>query len=290
MVLSNNCDHWVCGISHTLVTHTFIYKETHVNIICDGQNDPHFLVMVRSRFFNWKGIQENPDGSFTTKGLPEKRRLLKSLHTQGYRVRSRKNPDGTFSVYAVGIMAAKRARAPVMRVRTARTQESSMETPKRAYAPMRGRYVRIGGRPVKYRSLAPRYPISAQYPRPARMFPTRGQVTPARPTFYQKMAYRREQREKKELEWKKSEQEISEKMRKDRELAERQEAVRQIRKDELHAEYVQHERRMQAERLRGAASQPRQEQITGQATIPQRQKEQKIDRVELQAQREEQVI
>lgn len=104
------------------------------------------------------------------------------------------------------------------------------------------------------------------------------------------MAYRREQREKKELEWKKSEQEISEKMRKDRELAERQEAVRQIRKDELHAEYVQHERRMQAERLRGAASQPRQEQITGQATIPQRQKEQKIDRVELQAQREEQVI
>lgn len=221
--------------------------------------------MVRSRFFNWKGIQENPDGSFTTKGLPEKRRLLKSLHTQGYRMRSRKNPDGTFSVYAVG-MAAKRARAPVMRVRTARTQESSMETPKRAYAPMRGRYVRIGGRPVKYRSLAPRYPISAQYPRPARMFPTRGQVTPARPTFYQKMAYRREQREKKELEWRKTEQEISEKMRKDRELAERQEAVRQIRKDELHAEYIQHERRKQAE------------------------KEQKIDRVELQAQREEQVI
>ena len=80
------------------------------------------------------------------------------------------------------------------------------------------------------------------------------------------MAYRREQREKKELEWRKTEQEISEKMRKDRELAERQEAVRQIRKDELHAEYIQHERRKQAE------------------------KEQKIDRVELQAQREEQVI
>ena len=52
--------------------------------------------------FNWKGIYENSDGTFTTEGKIEKKRLLKSLHASGYTVRSTRNKDGSWTVAPVG--------------------------------------------------------------------------------------------------------------------------------------------------------------------------------------------
>ncbi len=64
--------------------------------------------MVRkAKKFNWQGISENYDGTFTATGKREKRRVLKALHEQGVAVRSRKNADGSFTVTPVGSVRVK---------------------------------------------------------------------------------------------------------------------------------------------------------------------------------------
>ena len=63
----------------------------------------------KTRKFNWQGIDENSDGTFTTKGKREKRRVLKALHEQGVAVRSRQNPDGSYTVTPVGSVKVKAA-------------------------------------------------------------------------------------------------------------------------------------------------------------------------------------
>jgi hypothetical protein len=61
----------------------------------------------KTKKFNWQGITENGDGTFTTQGKREKRRVLKALHEQGVAVRSRKNADGTYTVTPVGAVRVK---------------------------------------------------------------------------------------------------------------------------------------------------------------------------------------
>ena len=61
----------------------------------------------KTKKFNWQGIQENGDGTFTTVGKREKRRVLKALHEQGVAVRSRQNPDGSYTVTPVGAVKVK---------------------------------------------------------------------------------------------------------------------------------------------------------------------------------------
>ena len=59
--------------------------------------------------FNWQGIDENSDGTYTAQGRIEKRRLLKELHRQGVAIRSKHNDDGTWTVSPIGMRAPRRA-------------------------------------------------------------------------------------------------------------------------------------------------------------------------------------
>lgn len=64
--------------------------------------------------FNWKGIKDNSDGTFTTKDKWAKNRLVREFHRQKIRVRSEKIGQGRYYVFPVG---AKKERS--MRYRPA---------------------------------------------------------------------------------------------------------------------------------------------------------------------------
>lgn len=92
--------------------------------------------------FNWYGITDNGDGTYTAKSSMEKKRLVKSLHSSGYSVRSkRSSDDGSWSVVAVGTMRQVKRRGAHVGYKP-RT---------RAVRPV-GRYVPIGG---SYRRRGP---------------------------------------------------------------------------------------------------------------------------------------
>ena len=110
--------------------------------------------------FNWTGITDNGDGTFSTEGKIEKRRLLKSLHSSGYKVRSHKNADGSWTVSPIGAMRATRRRPVVGGFRP------------RYRAQQQGRYVPIGRMQKYHRRYGPAprprvYPVgySGSYPR-----------------------------------------------------------------------------------------------------------------------------
>ena len=109
----------------------------------------------KSQSFNWSGISDNGDGTFTTKGKIEKRRLLKEFHAQGVVVRSHRNSDGSWTVTPVGAVRPKGQ---------GRRRESG-----RGYRPQT-RYVgvpRVGGeRYVPYESLSHPRPGASFGPRP----------------------------------------------------------------------------------------------------------------------------
>jgi flagellar biosynthesis GTPase FlhF len=65
------------------------------------------VIRKSTKKFNWQGITENGDGTFTTVGKREKRRVLKALHEQGVAVRSKQNTDGTWTVTPVGSVRVK---------------------------------------------------------------------------------------------------------------------------------------------------------------------------------------
>lgn len=83
--------------------------------------------------FNWKGITDNGDGTFTAKTRVEKRRLLKSLHHSGYSVRSTRTAEGSWKVVAIGTRRQTRRRSTTTGGHKPRTQ----------YAKPAGRYVPI---------------------------------------------------------------------------------------------------------------------------------------------------
>ena len=73
----------------------------------------------------------------------EKRRLLKSLHSSGYKVRSHKNADGSWTVSPIGAMRATRRRPVVGGFRP------------RYRAQQQGRYVPIGRMQKYHRRYGP---------------------------------------------------------------------------------------------------------------------------------------
>lgn len=60
--------------------------------------------------FNWKNIEDNGDGTFTAYDGKAKKRILKEYHRQGITVRSRKQDDGTWTIYPVGTRQPRYAR------------------------------------------------------------------------------------------------------------------------------------------------------------------------------------
>jgi len=58
--------------------------------------------MPKKLSFNWSGITENGDGSFTVQGKAARKRLLKEFHKQGLQVRSQKQSDGTYILSGIG--------------------------------------------------------------------------------------------------------------------------------------------------------------------------------------------
>jgi hypothetical protein len=252
--------------------------------------------------FNWKGIADHGDGTFTTKGKREKSRLLKSLHTSGFKVRSRKNTDGSWNVSTVGYMRPSR-RQTVSRGIRPQVRAARMEGGGGRYRPIRGRYIPIRGRYVRYPSNMHRAPMggySGGYMGGPSFRPVRGSGK----SMYQKLAdwqkqrmKDRQERIKKESEWKKTEQEVNEKMKQDRIAKEREEATQQIKrnqeKDRLRQIAVQHEQEEQA-RMRSQQSQLTQQRHAEFRATRESQRSalppaQKVDQGQLQEAREESV-
>lgn len=170
--------------------------------------------------FNWKGISENDDGTYTTTGKIEKKRLLKSLHSSGYKVRSRRNPDGTWTVSPVGTMRPKKARS-------IRAYRSSVSVTRRSggYVPVQGRYVPIGSGRKMYRGNNPR----------PRMIHIGGIPSPrgaglgsSIQEWRKNRAIRLQKEQDAQIRAKKEREIMEEKMKKDREIAERQATVTEL--------------------------------------------------------------
>lgn len=239
--------------------------------------------MPKKGGFNWSGIIENNDGSFIAKGKPEKRRLLKSLHESGFKVRSRRNPDRSWSVSTVGTMRPVRrsvARGYHPAVRASRTTSPT------------GRYVRLG-------TGLKRYPIGPQnrpWARPMGATISMGSGyrmrRPTGPSLIQRYNARLQRIQEEKMERKKTEQEINKKMESERIQKEREETARQVQKNRLHEESMRFERAQRANRLREQASQPHVSFHAG-PVVPASQKksdEPKINSVALQAEREREIV
>ena len=211
--------------------------------------------------FNWQGITENTDGTFTTSGKREKTRLLKEFHRQGIAVRSRKNSDGSFIVSPVGSISRRLRSSRPIRVRP--------------------NYSGGGYRPAsRYKeSTYPRFPQGSGRTSPAYRSPGRGVMMGppprmglgagggggARPrpkgeSLFQKVIKSHKDRRLKDEEFKKNARETNEKMRQDRINQERQETAneinRQAEKRRLLQESAAHERHEQAEKMKRTMGQP----------------------------------
>lgn len=192
--------------------------------------------------FNWSGIDDNGDGTYTTESRIEKKRLLKSLHSSGYTVRSKQNEDGSWHVTTVGTLSQTRRRPTGTGYR-----------PKTRYLKRIGRYEPIGRKgPNPRMSIRPGmgYHGAGPSPRPIRRGNTINRIGSwmERKREQGMVNKQREQNEKEQ--WKKTEHELNEKMKAERIKKEREDAARKVQKDEFHAEMIQHKRHEEAERLR----------------------------------------
>jgi len=86
--------------------------------------------------FNWRGITDNGDGTFSAASKVEKRRLLKSLHSSGYSVRSTRTSDGTWRVVAIGALRSTKRRSTTTGGYKPRTRYTG---PRGIYTPISGR-------------------------------------------------------------------------------------------------------------------------------------------------------
>ena len=193
--------------------------------------------MVRkARKFNWQGITENFDGSFTTTGKREKRRVLKALHEQGVAVRSKKNADGSWTVTPVGTVRVK-------------------AQPRTQSVPMGARPRELGHRPNTRESGFPTYPKRGSRPIPGRRaYPTtsggpvyRGAPRASGPSaigsfskkageFMRERAARKKEQEKKEQEFKKASEEDKARYAEHIKEEQKEDARRQMEKDRLRRE------------------------------------------------------
>jgi hypothetical protein len=193
------------------------------------------MVKLKKKGFYWRGIKDNKDGTYSAQGRVEKRRLLKSLHSSGYTVRSHRNDDGSWRVVTVGTKQCRRSPGPGYRPQT--------------------RFLRPGSQ----RRLS-----TGPTPRPTMIY-SGGSARPnyQGTTILEKLRAHRQDRIEKEKQWKKNEQEINENMRKERIQAERAETVKQLRKQELSRESMAHERHEHAEKMRADIQEAREQQVIG---------------------------
>lgn len=196
----------------------------------------------RKQGFNWSGIEDNGDGTFTTEGKIEKKRLLRSLHQSGYTVRSTRNDDGSWTVATVGALSQRR-RKPV----------SDGYKPRTRYMKATGKYVFRGGRqdrgPAPRLPLAPGAHISGNYPmggsRSGRQSILGGVGGYLRRKAVSDLQ-RKQAAQNKAVEWEKTEAEINKKMASDRIQKEREEAAKQVQKNEFRRVAEQHTREQAA--------------------------------------------
>jgi hypothetical protein len=102
--------------------------------------------MSKKETFNWAGITDNGDGSYTAKSKIEKKRLLKSLHTQGYAVRSKRLSDGSWMVTPIGAIHQRPRRRAVGKGYRPRTKYPAPYRP----GPYPGRQYGPPPRPMRY--------------------------------------------------------------------------------------------------------------------------------------------
>jgi len=198
------------------------------------------MVKKRSRKeFNWQGISENADGTFTAKGKREKTRVLKALHEQGVGVRSKHNSDGTWTITPSGTIRAPRERVSVA--------PAFRETGRRISTRISGfsRYPRGRGYPSAGRASGRAFPhvgVGPVYgPRPRASGPSVISVIGKKAGEYLRgRAQKQEQQRKDEAERKKNAEEINTKMREERIAQEihkqKEEAQKQLEKDRLRRE------------------------------------------------------
>jgi hypothetical protein len=266
---------------------------------------------MSSRSFNWEGIIENRDGTFTTKGKREKRRLLKEFHKQSVAVRSKKNDDGSFTVTPIGRISRK-----------------TMRIPARSSKPV---YATGGYRPISKTRTYPRFPHAGSgRVGPARQFgpspragsgpifgSPRAGPKPRGESLFQRTIRRHKENREAEAARKKEAKENEEKLRQERIAQERKETAnevsRQAEKRRLLFDRQQFERSQQAERMRSGLGKtygyegwekPRghTERHETMATVsngpsksesiqlgPRHQKEQKLDQIQIQVARQNQI-
>lgn len=67
------------------------------------------MVSKAKKSFNWSGITDNYDGSFTADDKRAQKRLTREFHNQGFKSRSERLPDGRYRISPVGVKAFKKA-------------------------------------------------------------------------------------------------------------------------------------------------------------------------------------
>lgn len=193
--------------------------------------------------FNWQGIDENSDGTYTAQGRIEKRRLLKELHRQGVAIRSKHNDDGTWTVSPIGMRAPRRAvgHRPRTRYPVSRPRQDLRQ-------PLRSLYSQGQPRPSFHPSY--HHPMYAAPPRPR----VSGGISKKAGDWMRERMQKRDQEQREKILRKKNEQEINQKMQNDRIQSERKETVMKVRANEtrgrLLQERAQQERHEHAERMR----------------------------------------
>jgi hypothetical protein len=199
--------------------------------------------------FNWQGITENSDGTFTAENKRAKTRLLKEFHKQGVAVRSTKIEGDGYTVSPVGAI----------------TKKSITRRPALGYRP-RTVYPRRISRPAYH--APPRIGPSGMRPRPL-FAPHQQYAAPPRVRgpgvlskiggYFERKRQERMQRTQQEIELKQNLAESEAKLKAERITAERAETVRQIREQEttsrLQRERAELTRHQIAERMRARESQ-----------------------------------
>jgi len=195
---------------------------------------------MRKKKFNWQGITENSDGTFTTLGKREKRRVLKAMHEQGVAVRSRKNADGSYTVTPVGAVRVKAEPRTQSTPMSARPRELGYRPNTREKGfpvyPRGGRSAQRGGRPFPTSRIGGGYSGGPRASGPSAI-DTLGKKAGE---YLRGRKERQEAERKKEVEFQKNAEETNEKMRKERleqeNLEQKGEARRQMEKDRLRRE------------------------------------------------------
>lgn len=195
--------------------------------------------MPRKVKFNWTGIIDNGDGTFTVDGKVARKRLLKEYHKQGLQVRSHKESDGTYTLSAIGSIR--------------KTGGTHPRRPVRSIGQVRTRYPNVRRYPVRGRApmlTRPRYPFGAGSSPTFRQKSSPNLTQGLGTKFKGWMQGRRARQQERENERvkQKQEMEITEaKLTKERKQAEQQELEKTTTKQRTHARllYEQQEQRQQ---------------------------------------------